>query len=181
MQIIIDGYNVMFALGMIPKQMKPGTLQAARSAFLDLLFSYLGPLANETLVVFDAAHSLTMQPREFAHHGLHVQFAVRREEADDLIERQIKDCRAPERLVVISTDARLRQAARRQGATAVRSEEVLDWLEKTKTRLARSESVHPPAVPPSPPRETEYWLQQFKHLDDDTELGQNPWLGFEEK
>ena len=57
MQILIDGYNLMHAIGFRGNLAAPGRLEQVRLEMLDKLASYLAPpLRKKTVVVFDQGH-----------------------------------------------------------------------------------------------------------------------------
>src|SRR5437016_3218596 len=113
---IIDGYNLIHALGMIQKQMNAGGLEESRRKLLVFLTDRFGADAPRVIVVFDARHAPGGVPRQQTYHGLHVHFAPKDQSADDWIEKLIKDEAQPRALVVVSNDNRLQNAARRRGA-----------------------------------------------------------------
>lgn len=174
MRVLVDGYNVLFTLNLLPRQAQASSLQTGRQMLLDLIRQNLGPAARQVIVIFDASRAPKGVPGDYAYHGIEVLFAKERKEADDLIEALIKQESVPRRLTVVSSDQRLRQAATRRGAQAVRAEEFLEWMEK------QAAAGQPrPSTPPTddersagvPPEESAHWLQEFGHLDDDPELG----------
>jgi len=161
MWILVDGYNVLFALGMIPAQVRPGDLQHARQHLLTLLANGLGTKANRCIVVFDATRNPPKKSGDMFFRGIEVRFTRRREEADDMLAGLIKQCSAPKQLTVISSDHQLVESARRRKAASVKAEKFLEWLEKQQKSplpLAPSSAVEPD--------EREAWLREFGHLDD---------------
>jgi predicted RNA-binding protein with PIN domain len=162
MSILVDGYNVLFALGMIPAEVKPGDLQNARQALLHLLADGLGERAKRCTVVFDATRSPPRTPGDLTYRGIEVRFTKRREEADDLITGLIKQCSVPKQLTVISSDHQLVESARRRKAASIKADHFLEWLEQQK------QPTQPPAQSPqADPAEREAWLNEFGHLDEE--------------
>jgi uncharacterized protein len=162
MWILVDGYNVLFALGMVPAEVKRGDLQKARLALLNLLADGLGENAKRCTVVFDATKSPPKTPGDMTFRGIEVRFTKRREEADDLLTYLIKQCSAPKQLTVISSDHQLVDSAKRRKATSVKAERFLEWLEHQK------EPTTTPAAPSAvSPEDREGWLAEFGHLDDE--------------
>jgi predicted RNA-binding protein with PIN domain len=161
MWILVDGYNVLFALGMIPPVVKRGDLQQARQALLNLLADGLGDQAKRCTVVFDATRSPSRTPGDTTFRGIEVRFTKRRQEADDLITWLIKQCPAPKQLTVVSSDHQLVDSARRRKATPVRADGFLEWLERQKQPPAAAT----PAAPALDPAERDKWLAEFGHLD----------------
>ena len=170
MAILIDGYNLIHSVGLIPRRIGPRTLERSRRALLNSLANHLGPEhVNSTTVVFDAKDSRPDAASSADHRGITVLFAHDHEEADELIEQLIRHDSAPRQLVVVSSDHQIQQAARRRGAQAVDSETWYDQLERT----AQNTRHQPPIEVPEKPEhglsasEVESWLQDFGIADDD--------------
>src|SRR5262245_61297311 len=140
MTYLVDGYNLMYALGVLSRQTPPGELAAARAEFLAWLGKRLGDGAGDVTVVFDARRVPGRAPKEEPAHGLQVVFALR-QEADDLIEDLIRRASAPKLLTAVSNDHRIRQAARRRGCGDWDCARFLDWLD--------GRGAAPPRQPPA--------------------------------
>jgi hypothetical protein len=167
---LIDGYNLIHALGMIQKQMGPGGLEASRTRLLDFLAAGFGADAPNCTVVFDAKQAPRGLSRSQEHRGLAIRFAPKKQSADDLIETLIDETTEPKSLVVVSNDARLQNAAKRRGARAWSHEAILDFLEE------RQATKPTPAQPTKEktehvsPEEMKRWLEEFGALEKDPEL-----------
>ena len=166
---LIDGYNLIHALGMIQRQLKAGGLEDSRRWLLDYLAEAFGDDSPRVTIVFDAKHGPRGISREQEHRGLHIQFAAKTESADDRIETLIEQEAAPKSLIVISNDMRLQSAAKRRSARAWSHEALLDFLEKrqdgVKTKPAATEKSKGVS-----PDEMKRWLKEFETLEDDPEL-----------
>src|SRR5581483_35244 len=125
MRYLIDGYNLMFALGLLSKQVRPDGVEPARRRLLEFLHARLGDDCGRATVVFDAARAPRQTPAEEYDRGLHIYYALS-QEADDLIEELIRRESTPQGLAVVSDDRRLREAARRRGCGVLRC---LDFVE----------------------------------------------------
>jgi predicted RNA-binding protein with PIN domain len=166
---LIDGYNLIHALGMIQRNLAPGGLEASRRRLLDFLAESFGNNASSVTIVFDAKHAPPGVQRTQSHHGLHILFAPRNQSADDLIETLIDAETNPSELTVISNDQRLQNAAHREKAHAWSHEDLLDFLEKR-------QAAAPPAAAADEksdlmsPEEMRRWLKEFEPLERDPEL-----------
>jgi predicted RNA-binding protein with PIN domain len=140
MRYLIDGYNLLHALGMAPTPVGP-TLEKARLRLLEWLAAELGPAAaaDDLCVVFDSRSDRGGSEQTF--RGLRVRFS-RGETADDLIERLVHAETVPAALAVVSSDHRLCAAARRRGCAAFTCGEYIDRV-----------SAKPREQPKSPPPE----------------------------
>jgi predicted RNA-binding protein with PIN domain len=170
MSLLIDGYNLMHAAGILGRGLGPGGLERGRTALLNFLAESIDPAeVGKTIVVFDAASAPPGAPAAMRHKGLLVRFAADYEDADALIEELIRHDAAPKKLTVVSSDHRLHRAARRRRAKAVDSE---DWYAET-LRLRRQRQCPSPEpqkpLPGAAERSVEYWLHEFENLVDDLE------------
>ena len=163
MALIIDGYNLLHASGIIGRGIGPGGLERSRNALLNFLAESITPeQVPRTTVVFDAKQSPHGFPRQIEHRGIVVCFADKYDDADSLIEELIQQDTAPKRLTVVSSDHRIHRAAHRRGATAVDSDV---WFSEI-VRLRR-ERVQSGDQTPSKPgasineSEVEFWLREF--------------------
>jgi len=184
MHTLIDGYNLMYTLGLLDKRFGPDGFRKARMRFLSDLAGALGAVeANQTTVVFDAREAPGHLPRESTHKGMSVLYADEDEGADERIERLIAAHSVPKALTVVSTDRRIRQAATRRKARAMTAEAFWELLENSKGKT--------PAPPPTTteeearlhglsPEDAAAWLDTFRDVALDPEtpesLGQGGFI-----
>lgn len=163
MHYLIDGYNLLHALGVLPRRAGPGGLEKARRGLLGLLHGAFAARSGDVTVVFDAAGARPGASGEDLFHGIRVRFAVREEQADDLIEDLIRHDSAPKQLTVVSDDHRIQQAGRRRHCVVLGCGEFLEQLERRrKPSPAASEEAKP-----SGERDKQRWLDTFADLDAD--------------
>jgi predicted RNA-binding protein with PIN domain len=169
MSFLIDGYNLLFTMGVQRSQLGPTGLEKARLRLLGLLRGAYGDEASTVTVVFDAAGARPGATEVSDYRGIHVHFAVHQQEADDLIEAIIRRDSAPRHLTVVSDDHRIQQAARRRHCTVLGCAAYLDWLEQHRRKQ--------PSVPDSTSKpdsisaeEAEHWLREFADLEHDPGL-----------
>ena len=165
MSIIIDGYNLIAAVGIIGRGVGPGGLERARLALLNFLAESLPPgEIGGTTVVFDAKNAPPGLPRIVNHRGLTVRFASRYPDADSLIEELIVEESSPRGLTVVSSDHRIQRAARRRKAVPVDSDV---WhagvVRGRRERQANVRSKQAEAKPPAPllGEDVDYWVRFF--------------------
>jgi uncharacterized protein len=174
MRYLIDGYNLMYAGGLVPPRLGPDGLRRVRTRFLNDLADALGAIdSHQTTVVFDAADAPDF-PHETSHQGLSVVFSVDDENADARIELLIARHATPKALTVVSTDRRVRQAATRRKALSVTAESFWVELDARKERRKTAPSTRPalserPAHRELSAQESAYWLEQFGHLENQPE------------
>ena len=160
MLTLIDGYNVLFSLGMVPSPVREGDLQKARQSLLQMLHEALAAKGKSCTVVFDATRAPSRAPGDTFFHGIDVRFTKRREEADDLIAYLITQCTTPKQLTVISSDHRLVEATTRKRATVVKADEFLDWLDRQKPGQPAPSTKNQVSK-----EERDEWMQTFAGID----------------
>jgi predicted RNA-binding protein with PIN domain len=165
MALIIDGYNLLYASGILGGGRGPGFLERSRQALLNFLAESLDEKSvSRCQVVFDASIEKAPRglPRRLTHRGITVHFASGLPSADELIEQLILAESAPRQLTVVSSDHRLQRAAKRRKATAVDSDV---WFYQTlRDRAARRDAGIGDDLKPDAPTsafEVNFWLQQF--------------------
>lgn len=172
--LIIDGYNLMHALGMTRARYGPGDLERARLRFVNFLKSRLEERQRvRTTVVFDAHDAPPDGDRRVLIDGLEILYAEPGGDADTLIERLLAEHSAPKRVRLISSDHRLQKAARRRRARAVDSERFADELERAAEAEARGPEAEPPAAKYGaelPESELREWMEIFGEIPEASEL-----------
>ncbi len=152
---LIDGYNLLHSIQKTSEDFESVTdVQLCHA-----LGRYLGRIAETGEIVFDG----TGPPEKNAFDNinkLEVIFAGRTSDADTVIEDKIKTSTAPKKLTVVSSDRRVRKAARARKAVSVKSD--VFWGRLCK-QLARK---NPPKEPAEKRHgltesETEKWLELF--------------------
>jgi hypothetical protein len=167
MLYLIDGYNLLHAMGLLSKRLGPEGLERARQNLLGVLHGSFADESDRVTIVFDAAKPPPGVPAEMEYHGLHVRFAIGLAAADDLIEQLIRKASAPRNLTVVSDDHRIRDAARRRRCVVSGCGDFLQALQGRR----KPQAPEQPAKPAGTSRqETQHWLEEFADLADDPAL-----------
>jgi hypothetical protein len=134
---LIDGFNLAVGGGLIKSLDGPGNVERARSRLLSWLQARLNETERAcTTVVFDAAPG-SVDAAEMLIEGIRVRFAVDYPDADSLLEEIINQHSAPKQLVVISSDRRVKDAARRRRCRVISSADWRDQMENRPTAEPR--------------------------------------------
>ncbi|MHC4575368.1 MAG: NYN domain-containing protein [Planctomycetota bacterium] len=153
--VIIDGHNLLRSVQRAGEPFESVT----DVQLCHVVGRYLKLTGEQGEVVFDGSG-----PRDKARFdnisNLEVIFAGPGADADKVIEDKVKATTAPRSLSVVSSDRRLRAAARARKATAVKSEVFWENLQK---RLSRRRTPKEPAAKRwgLTEIETEQWLKFF--------------------
>jgi predicted RNA-binding protein with PIN domain len=167
---IIDGYNLLHAIGYLVGKVNSRGLERARLQLQDLLAGAFKDQAGHVTVVYDAARPPPKVPREQNYQGLTILLAVGPKEADDIIENLIADHSSPKHLVVVSGDHRLQTAAHRKGAQVLGATEFLDYLDRLQQQKKPIGAEEPAKNEKMSEEEVKDWLQKFAGLEDDPDL-----------
>ena len=155
MPVIIDGHNLLRTIQKTSEYFESiGRVQLCR-----IVSRYLCLTGEKGEIVFDG----TGPPDKSGFDdisNLEVFFAGRSTDADSVIEDKVKASTAPKRLTVVSSDRRLRNAARARKATLVKS---LDFWADVQKELSRKRKASEPAEKRRglTESETEQWLEFF--------------------
>ncbi|MCH2210224.1 MAG: NYN domain-containing protein [Fuerstiella sp.] len=136
--ILIDGYNLMHAIGFARRSYGPGDLEVCRNRLLQQLVLRLNSAAvDRTTVVFDAFGSDDDSGRHQKCQGVSVIYAPAGTDADSEMERLIADHSSPRQLMVVSSDHRLHRAARRRKANVIDSHDFWNSLDPESVSLLK--------------------------------------------
>ncbi|KPL24238.1 MAG: hypothetical protein AMJ75_04230 [Phycisphaerae bacterium SM1_79] len=153
--IIIDGHNLLHSM----VKLHEGSGPTSDVQLCWIISRYLKAVGETGEIVFDGTG-----PRDKSQFdnivNLEVFFAGLGKDADSVIENKIRANTAPKRLSVVSSDRRLRDAARTRKATSVKSEAFWDDLQK---QLKHKKPIKEPEAKRSglSESETKQWLEFF--------------------
>ncbi len=171
MRTLIDGYNLMFAGGLLGRKLGPDGFRKVRHRFLNDLAATLDPVeAHLTTVVFDANSAPADVPAATRYKGLTVLYAVDVESADDRIEDLIAHHSSPKLLTVVSSDHRLQKAAARRKSKVMSADDYWTRMDALKGRKAAPGPVDETDRPPAPTaNEAAAWMAEFRDLAESEE------------
>ena len=158
MRFLIDGYNLLHAIGLARTYGGRAGWDRARVQLLDWLADRHGPSSADVTVALDAQNARGPAVISDVHRGLRVLRKPGRS-ADDLIEDLLTAETSPESLTVVSNDARVRTAAARRGCAYLKCGEYVDAL------VSPPRADAPPARPEkdeaATPEEMAAWQKAF--------------------
>ena len=170
MRTLIDGYNLMYAGGLLGRKFGPDGFRQVRNRFLNDLAATLDPTeAYLTTVVFDANTPPPDRASSTHHKGLTVLYAVDNESADEQIEELIAHHSSPKTLTVVSSDHRIQQAAARRRSKVMTADAYWTEMDSRKARKNHSpRTIEDSDARPSTPdaSESAYWAEEFRDLEE---------------
>ncbi|UCF44019.1 MAG: NYN domain-containing protein [Planctomycetota bacterium] len=155
MPLIIDGNNLLQSIKKSGEDFE--SLTASR--LCRIISTYLRLTGEKGEIVFDGTGPPDKSEFDNISH-LEVFFAGVAADADTVIEGQIRINTAPKRLTVVSSDRRLRSAARARRATAVKADVFWNDVQR---QLSRKKTPKEPAEKRLglTAGETQKWLEFF--------------------
>lgn len=161
--VIIDGYNLMHAVGIARQTYGPGDLERCRHQLLLWLKEHIADQKQSNVtVVFDAIDSPKPGSTVEYFDQIEVRFPNRGIEADAVIEWMVAKHSAPKQVLVVSSDHRLHKAARRRRSQVIDSEDFARMMSHETTR-STSNAAAPEVAKPNPQsvEERNEWLDVF--------------------
>jgi uncharacterized protein len=167
---LIDGYNLLHVMGLMAPRLGPHGLESARARLIGLIAGAMEKDAAAVTVVFDGTGGIGHAASEPSKRGIQILFSPGKQEADDVIERQILRSSAPKDLHVVSDDRRIRSAARRRHCHALGCEAFLKFLDRYRQQRRQQELQTPEKVENLSAEQTEAWIAEFGDLEKDPKL-----------
>jgi predicted RNA-binding protein with PIN domain len=151
---LIDGYNLLHAIGLAGRNLPPKGLARARTFLLEWLADRCGDHALR--VIFDGQGN-SRSSVESDHRGVKVRFSFQ-QTADELIEVLVRADAHPAKLSVVSNDRQVQDAGRQRGCVVFACEEFIDALI---AEPKAPSAAPPPADVPASEAEMAEWLAVF--------------------
>jgi predicted RNA-binding protein with PIN domain len=164
MKYLIDGYNLLHQSPVMQTGTGPKWLEQQRDRLVVSLAKLLSESDREnTVVVFDAHSGQSASTVDKTIEGIRVRFAHHYSEADDLIESMIEEHPNPQSLIVISSDRRLKRAARSRRAKCIDGRQWLDSLEKASIADTEPSGGDPEDIKNAPVEsgQVEQWMRDL--------------------
>ena len=170
MDIIIDGYNVIFKVSELGYTTEKCDIEVLRNRFLTLLEQYKEKRKHKLIVVFDGQGTGNSSETRVA--GIDVVFSRQDLDADEEIKRMVNGSENPRHITVITSDRDIEQYVRKYGCKVV---EPLAFYRDIKKKVAhiqaagnedsrfkKEEDDEPISKYLGPSKsEAQYWLKVF--------------------
>ncbi len=132
--LLIDGYNVLFAWDAL-KALSEEDLDAARSAFMDILCNYCGVTGENITLVFDAYKTDTIPQERFDYKNIQVVFTAKDESADVYIAQRLCEMGEKYSARVVTSDHLIRLSAWGSSALMTGAREFIAEVEHATTHV----------------------------------------------
>lgn len=134
-RLLIDGYNLLFALGWTPvRKPRPSdsevTLRQCRERLsAELAGSLPRSMVGKSVIVYDSANPRDGLPVHQVFRGTHLYFSIAYNSADEALQEILQYHPSPKQLVLISSDHAVQRKATARGARCIESEDWEDAIE----------------------------------------------------
>ena len=161
MPILIDGYNVLFAIAHHGGQTVAEALEEARRRLLRELVIYARETGERVTVIFDSARGTGGATTEERHGSVRVRYTHPPRTADDDIRRLVEVSQHPQNLRVVTSDRELGHDCRARGARVEAS--MSFYLDMSRRADAGREDAEEMLLKNQPPTAAEVreWLKKF--------------------
>ncbi|MCR4288672.1 MAG: NYN domain-containing protein [Candidatus Scalindua sp.] len=170
MDIIVDGYNVIFKISELGYTTEKCDIEVLRNRFLAMLEQYIEKRKHKLIVVFDgqgAGNSSEIRPA-----GIDVVFSRQDLDADEEIKRMVRGSENPRHITVITSDRDIEQYVKKYGCKVVGALTFYRDIKKKvahlqaegqeDSRLTKEEDDEPISKYLGPSKsEAQYWLKVF--------------------
>lgn len=164
---LIDGYNLMYALEMLPLSIPADKLETARQQLLRLVAAGHAGEAPLITIVFDATHSPPGTKAYGSYRGVRIRFAAGYQDADSMIMEMVDNHPNPTEITVVSNDRWVQKSIRSSRAKPMSCQDYFKKLQRLLQTEAQEEEIEPEKIDILTEAEKRYWLEKFKHLEDD--------------
>lgn len=161
-EILIDGYNLIRQSERLSEQERRGGLEAGRTALIWALSAYRAATGDRVTVVFDGDEGVGTVTGAGRQEGIAVIFSRPPESADDVIVTQVRRRHGKKAVLVVSSDRKVLDAARRNRVAGMRAEAFEAEMARRiaegpkRTRPGRGKEAGPDA------EEVAYWEKVFR-------------------
>lgn len=133
--LVVDGYNIIFAWEEL-KSLAKTSMDAARTALIEILSNYQGYRRCKAIIVFDAYKIKGGERRQEKHGSVDVVFTKEGETADTYIERLTYEMNGKYRVRVATSDRQEQIIALGNGAFRLSASELKGEIERTNLEIS---------------------------------------------
>lgn len=133
--LVVDGYNIIFAWEEL-KSLAKTSMDAARTALIEILSNYQGYRRCKVIIVFDAYKIKGGERRQEKHGSVDVVFTKGGETADTYIERLTYEMNGKYRVRVATSDRQEQIIALGNGAFRLSASELKGEIERTNLEIS---------------------------------------------
>ena len=155
MPLLIDAYNVLHVVGVLPPEQAGLTLEGLINLIRTSRYA-----AEEAELACDGTRHPQVAAGTHAG-GITVSFSGGSRTADDLIRDRVNESSAPRRLTVVSSDQAVIRSARRRRCRTMPSETFLAQIAEDANLPRPGSRGGPAAAPALSERQVEGWIQLF--------------------
>lgn len=161
-EILIDGYNLIRQSERFSEQERRGGLEAGRTALIRALSTYRAATGDRVTVVFDGDEGVGVVTGARRQEGIAVIFSRPPESADDVIVTQVRRRHGKKAVLVVSSDRKILDAARRNRVAGMRAEAFEAEMTRRIAEGFRRKRSGPEQEARPDAEEVAYWEKVFR-------------------
>ena len=161
MSLILDGYNVLFAIAEQRGRSVAEAIEAARETLLRHLLRHHRQTGEATVIIFDSRHGTGGARTQQTLPGIRIFYSHPPRTADDDIRRLVETSTAPKQLRVVSSDRQLAADCARRGASVVGARTFFNALLQEARSTSKEEEESRIKTQPPSDEEVRDWLKIF--------------------
>jgi predicted RNA-binding protein with PIN domain len=165
MALIIDGYNVLFAIARFGGRAVATAIEEARSELLEHLLRCYRLTGERVTVVFDSRQLTGGARAREGFPGIRIVHAHPPRTADDEIRRLVEASTAPRHLRVVTSDRELARSCSSLGATVIGARAFFREITRQAEQAAKDEEEERVKTAQPSRQEMEEWLRVFAQPD----------------
>lgn len=161
-EVLIDGYNLIRQSDRLSEQEGRGGLEAGRTALIRALSAYRAATGDRVTVVFDGDEGIGFVPGASRQEGIGVVFSRPPESADDMIIAHVRKRHGKKTVLVVSSDRRILDAARRERVEGMKTEAFEAEMARRVAEGTRQGRAGAKLKPEADAAEVAYWEKAFR-------------------
>ena len=168
MLVVIDGYNLIFAVSDLERYVSVDNIENAREKLISLLVRFRKKKKYNFILVFDSSQDGSYTPSKIELSGIEIVYAKFSKDADTEIKNIIAHTQNPKDTIVVTNDNDIIKYVQKKGSTVSGSVSfyklMINELECRKIELTEDDKCK---VQGASGADTEYWLEKFKEKEKD--------------
>jgi len=132
MDVIVDGYNVIFKVPELGANTKKCDIEILRNKFLSILEQYMEKRKHKLIVVFDGKDAGISHKSNIS--GIDVVFPRHGLDADEEIKRMVRNSNRPREIMVVTSDREIKRSVEKCGSKVMGA---LDFYRDVTKKIAR--------------------------------------------
>ena len=161
-EVLVDGYNLIRQSERLSEQERRGGLEVGRTALVRALSAYRAATGDQVTAVFDGDEGIGTVTGARRQEGISVIFSRPPESADDVLVAHILKRHGKKAVLVVSSDRKILDAARRHRVAGMKSDEFEAEMAHRIAEGPQRKRTRPGQDAGPDAEEVAYWEKMFR-------------------